>query len=354
MNRTIKVLTLLASTSLLFLGGCSAPPKPKVFYPPKPSPPRIQYLASFNSEYDIKKGGFSRLLSEQVGDKGLALSRARAAVFYKDSYYIADIGYGGLVRFDLQKQKATLLNDANPGIGKPMGLAIDSQGVKYVADIAKHQILAVGPDDKPLRTYTDPKGMEPVGIAADDNNIYVTEVTESRLHIIDKQSGKVVRTLDSNTGMAWPTAVDLMPDGNLAVLNMGSYKLTIISPSGETVKEFGKIGDAHGSFSRPKGLAIDRNGRIYALDAAFENLQLFNAEGQLYLSFAHGGVEPQDLLMPATVNISYDAAPLMQRFAAPGFKLEYVIAVSSQYGPSKINLYGFGRMEGADYSGYPE
>ncbi|WP_020675357.1 hypothetical protein [Geopsychrobacter electrodiphilus] len=354
MTKFAKFPLLLITGLLFLLTGCATPQLPKVFYPAKPAPPRIQFLTSFSSEYDLKQGGFSRMLSEQVGDKGLALMRARDAAFYGDSFYIADIGYAGLVRFNMQTEKASLLEYANPSIVKPMGIAIDKSGIKYVADIGKKQILAIGPDNKPLKEYKQPEGMLPNDIAVDDNYLYVVEVSKNLLHIIDKKSGAVVKTFDKESGLAWPDSVAITPDGNIAVLNMLTFKLIKFSPEGQKLSEFGQLGDTRGTFSRPKGMAIDHDGRIYVLDAAFENLQLFNPQGKLYMALAKGGVEPQDLMLPSSVSISYEAAPFLQRFAAPGFKIEYVIIVSNQYGPSKINLYGFGHMAGVDYSKYPE
>jgi hypothetical protein len=62
--------------------------------------------------------------------------------------------------------------------------------------------------------------------------------------------------------------------------------------------------------------------------------------------------------MPSGIAISYDIVPYFQEYAAPGFKIDYILAISSQGNPaypySKINFYGFGKMADKDYSSYPD
>ena len=44
-----------------------------------------------------------------------------------------------------------------------------------------------------------------------------------------------------------------------------------------------------------------------------------------------------------------DSAAYFQQYADPRFRLEYVIAVTNQFGLGKVVLFGFGRMEGMSY-----
>jgi hypothetical protein len=49
-----------------------------------------------------------------------------------------------------------------------------------------------------------------------------------------------------------------------------------------------------------------------------------------------------ELYLPAAVKVDYDNVSLFQKKAAPGFKIEYLILVTSQFGDRKISVYGFG------------
>jgi hypothetical protein len=40
-----------------------------------------------------------------------------------------------------------------------------------------------------------------------------------------------------------------------------------VAPNGEFLGSFGEPGDGSGAFGRPKGIAVDRQGRIFVSDA---------------------------------------------------------------------------------------
>jgi hypothetical protein len=71
-------------------------------------------------------------------------------------------------------------------------------------------------------------------------------------------------------------------------------------------------------------------------------VQVFNPEGKLLMFFGQPENSKQgDLHLPAGLRIDYDNVQYFQDKVAPGFKLEYLILVTSQVGPNKINVYGF-------------
>ncbi|HDO35626.1 MAG TPA: 6-bladed beta-propeller [Nitrospirae bacterium] len=67
--------------------------------------------------------------------------------------------------------------------------------------------------------------------------------------------------------------------------------------------KFGQIGDIPGKFARPKGIAVDSEGHIYVVDAAFNNVQIFNEKGRLLLFFGEMGVGPGKFWLPAGMYI---------------------------------------------------
>ena len=57
----------------------------------------------------------------------------------------------------------------------------------------------------------------------------------------------------------------------------------------------------------------------------------------------------QGLNLPTAVAIDYDNVALFARRAAPGFRIEYLVLVVSQFGPNQVDVFGFGKMQGVDY-----
>jgi hypothetical protein len=101
---------------------------------------------------------------------------------------------------------------------------------------------------------------------------------------------------------------------------------------------------------RPKGIAVDREGRFYVVDAATEVVQVFDAQGRLLLFFGEPAGSEVGLVLPAKVMVDYDHVDLFREYAADDFAVEYLIFVTNQYGPRKVSVYGYGRRRAQDGS----
>jgi DNA-binding beta-propeller fold protein YncE len=130
-------------------------------------------------------------------------------------------------------------------------------------------------------------------------------------------------------------------DGNVYVSDSVMARVTKYDFRGNVLQQFGSLGRAIGQFVRPRGIAVDRDGRLYVVDAAFENVQVFDPEGRLLLFFGNAGGLPGNVNLPAKVEIDYDNVGLFADRVAPGYAVEYLILVTSQYGRNKVNVYGF-------------
>jgi hypothetical protein len=103
----------------------------------------------------------------------------------------------------------------------------------------------------------------------------------------------------------------------------------------------GGYGNGPGSFTRPKGLALDREENLYVVDAAFENVQIFNSGGDLLMHFGGAYKGSGAMWLPAAVEISYENLSFYEPYVDKSFELKYLIYVTNQYGPAKVNVYGF-------------
>jgi sugar lactone lactonase YvrE len=69
-------------------------------------------------------------------------------------------------------------------------------------------------------------------------------------------------------------------------------RVQVFTADGVYQREIGKLGDSPGQFGRPKGIGVDAQGRVYAMDAAFDNLQIFDNNGRLLLALGENGSLP--------------------------------------------------------------
>jgi hypothetical protein len=117
---------------------------------------------------------------------------------------------------------------------------------------------------------------------------------------------------------------------------------------GNFLGALGKMGDKAGSFARPKGVAVDQEGRIYVVDAGLNAVQVFDDQMRLLIYFGWPGLEAGSLNLPSGIAVTKENIDIYQKFAAPGFQVENLIFVVSQFGQEfnipRISVYGLGHM----------
>lgn len=329
--------------------------KTAVFYPALPDPPRIQHLLTLTGERDLRppSSAFARFV---LGDDTTSaqLAQPYGSAMYKGRLYVADTGAAAVAIFDLaSKQFSYLAGSANGQMRRPINIRIDTDGTKYITDTGRDQVLVYDPNDRFVAAFGKPELFRPTDVAINADKLYVTDVLHHQIHVLDKQSGKLLFSFGkagSGPGELFhPTNIALGPDGDIFVTETSNFRIQRFTPEGKSVRVYGSVGATAGSFARPKGLAIDRNGRFFVGDAAFENVQLFDDKGNLLLAFGQAGEPNMRLYLPAGVSIDYDNIEIFRKYADPDFQIEYLITVASQFGPNKVDVYGFGRKAGMDY-----
>jgi len=81
------------------------------------------------------------------------------------------------------------------------------------------------------------------------------------------------------------------------------------------------------------------------VDAAGQVVQIFDDTGRLLMWFGEPGSSRVDLDLPAKVAVDYDNVALFQKYAAPDFQIDHLVIVTSQYGPRKVSVFGFGHKK---------
>ncbi|MDH5712287.1 MAG: hypothetical protein OEZ15_11595, partial [Gammaproteobacteria bacterium] len=231
---------------------------------------------------------------------------------------------------------------------------IDQDGNKYITDTIRSLILVYDKENKFVKIIGDGKTFKPSDVLIVDNKLFITDIKNHRILVLDKTSNEQLYTIGSvgskEGELFYPTNLALGPDNHLYISETTNFRIQKFTLDGKFVKSFGKVGSGLGQFSRPKGIAIDRKGRMHVVDAAFENVQIIDSEGKLLMFYGEPGPHRANINLPADVVIDYDNIDYFRKYAKPGFQIEYIILVSSQFGNSKVNVFGFGKMAGMNYS----
>ena len=198
-----------------------------------------------------------------------------------------------------------------PGFDVPFGIDIfDVGGVPriYVTDYhGDNTTIFSGSFGDAHPTVISTPG-EPVGIANDSTgNIYVAELLSDKVQIFD-EDGNFLR--DINVPQPFDVAVD--GAGKIYVTSSGYNSVTIFNPDGSLNGPLGAGTNVSGSgnyeFNSPMGIALDGSGNIYVADSMNSRIQVFNPRGQyLYTFIISGGAGytsyPQDIAFDSNDNM---------------------------------------------------
>jgi len=209
---------------------------------------------------------------------------------------------GGSEGFADGQGRASLFNT-------PSGIAIDRAGNLYVADTSNNCIRKISPGglvstlagDR-VAGYRDGAAASarfngPLGVAVDDNGVvYVADTYNDRIRKIDRQG--MVSTVAGgisagfNDGAAslalfnTPCGIAVDGQGNLYVADSGNHRIRRIGPDGQvsTVAGSGLRGTndgkaAEAEFSSPLGIAVTHDGFLYVTDSDSGRVRQITPQG---------------------------------------------------------------------------
>ncbi len=342
------------TVGLLSLAGCasggpassalgrSPPPGAEVLYPQPPDTTRVQFLLAMSSEGDLqgREGG------------GPAVVKPYGVDVHGGRVFVCDSDLHGVSIFDLgERTFRRLLPGGAAALRTPTNCTADPEtGDLYVVDADRKDVVVF---DSTL-TYVDHIAVDG-GRAADvfvtGDTLWISDMERRVVDVYHKSSRTRVRTIeggepDSFEKIRQPTNIWVTAQ-HLYVSDFGDFAVKIYDRSGTYLRFVGGYGRALGQFVRPKGIAVDAADRLYVVDAAFANVQIFDAEGRLLLFFGgpYGGLG--GLWLPAKITLVDDPLEVsrFEPYVVAGYELEYLLFVTSQFGPDMVGVYGFLRPE---------
>jgi DNA-binding beta-propeller fold protein YncE len=337
---------------LALVSSCATKPKsPKTytFFPPAPDEPRIQFLTAFGSEADL---GRTRTFADYITGEQKAtdpLVKPYGLAVHNGQVFVCDTVAGYIEVFDLRTRRAAVFSPQGEGkLRLPINITIDQDGTRYVADTGRAQVLIYRPDGTFLEAMGKKDEMKPSDVAISADRLYITDLLHHCVNVFSKADHKLLFSIpteaDGKQGkLLSPTNLALdQPGGRLLVSDIGGNVVQVYDLAGKYLRTIGGAGVAAGRFARPKGVAVDRQGLAYVVDAATQVVQIFDTQGRLLLFFAQAGASMAgEVILPASVKVDYDHVDYFKQFVAPGRQCEYLIFVTSQFGEQKVSVYGF-------------
>ncbi|MDO8302426.1 MAG: 6-bladed beta-propeller [Sedimentisphaerales bacterium] len=344
------VLSVVVLSGLLLFGGCQPAPKKvvgPVFFPEPPDKPRLQFLKAISASDDIvgkTKSSFESFIAGEAEKKD-TIAKPYGMAFFRGKLYVCDVGKGMVEVFDLEKKTFGYLTE-DRRLKNPVNIRIDADGNKYVTDTIGKSLFVFDQNDILTAMWGRETAMAPVDIAIRGERCYVTDFNSNQILVLNKKTGEILDRFgkkgEGEGEIDMITNIALDQQDNMYITDMVKGQILKFDASGRFVRSFGQAGVNLEEFARPKGIDIDREGRIWVVDTASEVAKIIDPEGQLLLFFGLPGNAPGKMNLPAQILVDYDHVGYFSKYAVPGAKIEFLVLVSNQYGLNKINVYGFG------------
>ncbi len=317
----------------------------KIIYPSPPDTARIQFLTSISSSEDIsgKQSKFKKFIFGE--EKPLQILKPFGVYFGEGKIYVCDIALKALEIIDLKNNKFDLFKPSGKGVLKlPLGCFVDGSGNIYVADGNRRQIIIFDKNGKYINAFGETKNYKPTAVFVADGKIWAANVKNHAVHVYDKKTCKFLfkfpqANVSKNAYLNQPVFLNVT-ENEVFVSDFGDFKIKIYDKKGKYLRSVGTYGKLPGQFTRPKGIATDKDGNLFVADAAFENVQMFNSKGKLLMHFGGPGGGKGNMSLPAGIFVNYDDLDYFEKFTDSDYTLKYLIIVTNQYGPEKLGIYG--------------
>jgi tripartite motif-containing protein 71 len=199
-----------------------------------------------------------------------------------------------------------------PGqFSRPKSIAIDPQGDFWVADAGNSRIEEFSPSWEFIKSVGSAGSGNgqfsgPEGIAIDAHgNIWVSDTYNYRVQELS-ESGEFIKVI-SGLGTIEPTGIAAGPGGNVWITDWSHSRVVEVSESGVLVRSFGSAGSGNGQFSNPDAVAIDNSGDVWIGDQSNRRVQEFNQNGEYVAQFGAAGTGPGQFSFGYPMGIVTDA-----------------------------------------------
>ncbi len=352
---------LLLSLSLL-VGACGPKqveepaPQPLVVFPLPPDTARIQFLTRISDSRDVarerSRSVWQSLVGESEAEEIKPIIKPYGIAIWRGRIYICDTILGGLEIIDLAAGSFEYFQPRGLGqLRKPINCAVDRvDGRLYVADIERRQVVVFDSLGNYLTGFGDHEGGRPVDVFVGATDVWVADIESRSVLAYAKADYRLKTRLSSaaegDPGYLYQPTNIWVTDDRVYVSDFGDFKIKVYTRDGVFLNSVGGYGRALGQFTRSKGIAVDRASILYVVDAGFQNVQMFDRDGELLMFFGGGYQGPGTMWLPAKVIVDYDNLEYFEDRVHESFELKYLILVTNQYGPDKINVYGFVEPKG--------
>lgn len=310
----IKSLVLLPA--LFLLAGCMAGKTalPRIFWPPPPEEPQIEFLGVFASRDDFPKTRWEEFLEEAFGKPPFVKLRSPSGVFTDGAgkVYVLDARERIFYVFDIrEKNLEFLFGGLLPLFDEPVDAVPGPEGNLYVLDRGKKKVIVFTSEMKPLFSFGEAESLgrpESLAIHKGLNRLYISDAENNRIEVYDLR-GRRLFAFGAKGKKAGefrkPHGLAIDAGGRLFVADTGNARIQVFDAEGSFLHLFGNFEEDGSPFSKPRDLAFDSQGNLHVIDRGAAAFLTFSPRGDFL--FATGAQGPTNHLLglsnPAAIYI---------------------------------------------------
>lgn len=222
---------------------------------------------------------------------------------------VASSGTKSIVQFDPAGTQAPFA-DAENGLLTPLGVAIDPQGNRFVADWLNNKIVKFDNSGNGFLFADGANGLLfPTSLAVDGGNqLLVANYLAGQLIRLDANGGSTVVS-DANRGLGRPLTVAVDPvTGQIYVAEPDARRVVRLDASGNAIV----VADASDGLLAPAGLAFSPTGELFVADSFQQTIFRLDEQGQAAV-FADAG---DQLVLPFGLAFDADGNLLVSDYGA--------------------------------------
>ncbi len=206
------------------------------------------------------------------------------------------LGFGSLSSFGTWGEGAGQLRS-------PHGVAIDSEGTTYVADLGNRRVSVFAADGGFLRAFgkevrpgggdvctaatgcregfddfSDESLPAPYGVAlGPEGRLFVSDLAHQHVAVFDPDGG--FRDILGEGRLDEPTGIEFDRAGLLYVADSGTARIDVFTPKGDFVRE------VSGAMSSPHDVAFGPDGELVVVDRGNNRIDVFDSAGSFMWAF---------------------------------------------------------------------
>jgi sugar lactone lactonase YvrE len=217
----------------------------------------------------------------------------------------------------------------NATLNFPSAMAVDSRGTLYIADTFNHRIRRVDPETGVISTlagngtrrFSGDNGPadkaalnEPVALALDERagRLYIADLANYRVRAVELATRRILTYAGSGgsdydgdgqpaieAGLAGPSGLALDPDGHLYIADTFSGRIRVVDARSGIISTVAGDGTQYHyqnvpnefstALSRPAGIALAANGRLYITDSDNHLIRMWNPKSKIITAIAGSG-----------------------------------------------------------------